>query len=174
MGKVIFFIISSLLVFATTMFFRIGGHKSVSLKEESRAEIYLLYQDHKGAYHKINDVIVRVEGIAAKNNLICDVTFGEYLDDPTTMEERHLRSRGGCLLKIKPDKIPEELNLDIKPAGSWLVGHFDGAPSVGPLKVYPKAFDWFTEKKLSPPAYILETYRVLGKNRMETEYLFPL
>jgi effector-binding domain-containing protein len=173
MRKLLFFILSSVAVFAATVFFRLGGHKPVALNLEERTEMHFLYKEHFGAYHKINDVLTQVEAYAAKNNIPCPQTFGEYLDDPRMIEERRLRSNGGCVLTATAGASDGYLYKTI-PARQWLVAKFEGAPSIGPMKVYPKAEEYMKEHgfKLSGP--VIEVYTVKGAQEARTEYLFPV
>lgn len=173
MRKLLFFILSSVAVFAATVFFRLGGHKSVELKLEDRGELHLLYKEHFGAYHKINDVLVEVEALAAKNNIPCPQTFGEYLDDPRQIEERRLRSHGGCVLTAATSGL-DGLSYKTIPARQWLVANFDGAPSIGPMKVYPKAEHYMLEHGLKLGGPVIEIYTVKGAQEAKTEYLFPV
>ena len=141
MKKILFFIVSSILVFATTVYYRLGAYKEVSIEVKQLPEFHLLYKEHFGAYHKISEIISTVEAWAKSNNYNCKKTFGEYLDDPRTIEERRLRSLGGCVLEIKPI-ADTPFTFKTIPTSRYIVAHFSGAPSLGPLKVYPKVEDY--------------------------------
>ena len=136
-----------------TIFFRLGGHLPVAIdKIENYPQVALLYKSHTGAYHKINDVIKEVEAWALEQNLPCKRTFGEYLDDPRTAEEARLRSHGGCVL----DGIESVTMAGVLPGGfemrtlesqSYVRAEFEGAPSISPFKVYPKAMEYLEENR---------------------------
>jgi DNA gyrase inhibitor GyrI len=173
MRKLLLFVLSSVAVFAATVFFRLGGHKPVQIALEDRAELHLLYKEHFGAYHKINDVLTQVEAYAAQQNLPCPQTFGEYLDDPRLIEERRLRSNGGCVLAA-PTNAGDGYMFKTLSARQWLVAKFDGAPSIGPMKVYPKSEAYMVEHSLKISGPVIEIYTIKGAKEAITEYLFPV
>jgi DNA gyrase inhibitor GyrI len=172
--KAIFFLLSSLMVFGATVYYRLGAYKDVSLSEESLTEHHFFYKEHQGAYHKINDVIVEAERVASSLALPCTKTFGEYLDDPRTVDERHLRSNGGCVISAPLKEVPAGFLQKTIMGGRYLVAKFNGAPSIGPMKVYPKVHEWFAAKKLQPPAEVIEIYTIQGDREALTEYLFRI
>ena len=75
----------------------LGGWRSVTITEKKMGPYFMLAKDHVGAYHKIAPVIQEVESWAKSQSLDCSKTFGEYLDDPETVEQGRLKSRGGWL-----------------------------------------------------------------------------
>lgn len=184
MRKLIFFVVSSLLVFAITIFFRLGGHKNVEIEVAHYPDLHFLYKEHIGAYHKINDVIQVVEAWAAENHIPCPRTFGQYLDDPRLIEERRLRSLGGCVLEgsiefldhfSKQNQKMDQLDLSyaLIPSRKYVVARFDGAPSIGPMKVYPKVEKFLSENNWALDGSVIEIYTIKSKNKALTEYLFP-
>lgn len=180
MKTLLFFIFSSVLVFLATLFFRLGGHKPVDVVRAERPELHILFKDHQGPYHSINDVILSVEAWASQHNLSCTQTFGEYFDDPRQVDERQLRSRGGCILNrqlsqelMESLKTSPGLNATSIPARHYITAAFHGAPSIGPFKVYPKVEDYFENEGLVRDGAVIEIYTILSKNEAQTEYLFP-
>lgn len=161
-----------------------GSFKSVTVGVDQRGPYTLIYKDHVGAYHKVVSVIEEVEKWAKANGLKCRLSFGEYFDNPSVVEEGRLKSRAGCLIdplvseetaQLEKLTLPEGIKKDIWPASKSVVALFDGAPSIGPLKVYPKAYSLMEESKLKPKGPILEIYEVLpGKSAMKTIYLWAL
>lgn len=177
--KLIFFVLISACVFAATVFFRLGGHKSVHIERRMADELTVVYQAHLGPYHRINDVIVAVEQWTQSMNLPCPKTFGEFLDDPRLVEERRLRSNAGCVVPVKPEKLtqseePGAMQAKTFPARDAVVATFKGAPSIGPLKVYPAVEDWLEENDLKISGPVIEVYTIDGPDQATTEYIFPI
>lgn len=178
MKKLVFFFFSSLIVFAVTIYFRLGGHKPVEVSLTDYPELSIVYKEHVGPYHKINDVIVAVENWATINKLNCRRTFGEYLDDPRTVDERRLRSRGGCVVDGLAPEAASQLNLtdglqyQLLIAKKYVIAKFTGAPSISPFKVYPKVEQFMVEHNIKPVGSIIEIYTFNSANEALTEYLF--
>lgn len=173
MKKVLLFFLSSFIVFAATIFYRLGGYKPVDVRYQEHPELKLLYKEHIGPYHKINDVLREVETWAVTHGLACSRTFGEYFDDPRTTEERRLRSHGGCVLDETP-KDSGEFKFKIVAPNKYVIAKFEGAPSISPLKVYPKAEKFMSEHKLAQNGAVIEIYLIKSESEAVTEYLFPV
>ncbi len=179
---IVFFVFSSLVVFAITVYFRLGGHKHVAIERRDTAAFNVLGKKHLGAYHKIGPVIDEVEKFAKANNIPCEKTYGEYIDDPRTKDEDRLQSIGGCVVgagdigELVPaetfKKIPAEYILSKIEGGPRIVAIFKGAPSIGPFKVYPAVEDYMSENKLKMSGPALEIYEILGEHAARTEYQF--
>lgn len=176
----VFFVLSSLIVFSITLYFRLGGHKSVAIERAELTAYQVIGKKHIGAYHKINAVIVEVESWAKANNVPCQRTFGEYLDDPRQKAEDRLESIGGCVLgtitednnPLKGKTLPEEFELRTIAAGPRIVATFTGAPSIGPFKVYPAVEDYMRQNGLKTSGPVIEIYEFHG-DQARTEYQFP-
>ena len=168
-----------ILLFAITGFFiylyiYLGGYKNVDLKVSQESVFHTLYKDHLGAYHKIVPTIQEVETWAKSNGVDCTRSFGLYIDDPDTVEEIRLRSHGGCLVSEYPKNLPENFKTDDIPAKSYVIAIFDGAPSIGPMKVYPRAYQFAKEKGLQISGAVMEVYVVHSEKAVTTTYYFPL
>jgi AraC family transcriptional regulator len=178
MKKLVFFIFSSVAVFLVTLFFRLGGHKDVSLQVIDSPSLRILYKKHQGPYHTINSTITEVEAWAAAHQVACPQAFGLYLDNPQTVEERHLRSEGGCVVTgIDPRSLPAlPTGLAVREITATKVVQalFSGAPSIGPMKVYPKAFDFIAANGLLSDGTTLEIYTTNSKHDATTEFWFFL
>lgn len=176
MKKAIFTTLAAIIAFAIFMYFRLGMNKDVALEVRELQTMHVIYLKHTGAYYKIAEKIDHVEKWAKTNLVHCPKTFGRYLDDPQTVAEDRLQSQGGCIVQGLPPglKIPEEMTLGTVDAGKYLVGQFDGAPSVGPYTVYPKAFEWMTENSMTLAGPTVEIYNVVNEKEVLTEYLFPI
>ena len=55
-----------------------------------------------------------------------------------------------------------------------LVAAFDGAPSIAPLKVYPKVFEQMKDLELVSNGPVVELYEVLDARQGRTRYYFPV
>lgn len=175
----VFIFLSCLVVFAITLYFRLGGHKDVEIDIKSLEPVAALYTEHLGPYHKVNDSIVKVEEWALQNNIPCQKTFGVYLDDPNTPDETRLRSEVGCLLEgiasiNLTESLPDWLKFKTIEEGKFIVATFTGAPSIGPFKVYPAIKDFIKERHLDQQAPPMEIYSFQGEHEALTEYRFRL
>lgn len=158
------------------LIFYLGLLLPVEIFEMEQGPFILLFQEHRGAYHKIVGVIEKVEAWAIEHHLDCHVTFGEYIDNPEVQEEERLQSYGGCMLPSQPNiPLPNEFKVREVPRRHYVVAHFRGSPGVGPFKVYPKVQDYFAEKNHPNKGPVIEMYEILNreKNQMITTYLFP-
>jgi AraC family transcriptional regulator len=160
-------------VLATYLFFYLGLYKTASVTRESRGPLHLLYKTHSGAFYRIGPVLHEVELWAGAHGVKCDKTFGEFLDDPESVDEDRLRSRAGCIVEGKPSQPLGDIEYEEHPAGDYVVGRFSGSPSVGPLKVYPKIKHFIIDQRLRTSLPNLEIYTVRG-DAVDTEYLFRL
>ena len=162
-----------------------GAFKDVLVSADQRPALQIIYKDHTGAYHKIVSTIEEVETFAKSKGLKCRLSFGEYFDNPDTVEEGRLRSRGGCVIdplvaeeavtveKLKTD-LPKDFKTDILPATKAVVALFSGAPGIGPLKVYPKANDYIEKDKLVRKNNVIEIYEIFDAKSMQTTYIWPV
>jgi AraC family transcriptional regulator len=157
---------------------RLGYFKNMEAKEVERQSTLLLYKPHTGAYHRVNATILEVEAWAKSNGIPCPHTFGEYLDDPSKVEEERLRANAGCILSTPlttaslPEQRPEGLDVKPLPAGRYLSITFQGSPAIGPMKVYPYAKGYFRDKNWGGYETAVEIYTIVSPSQMTTEYLF--
>lgn len=173
------------IIFFLYLFQYTGAFKSVSVDIDERGPYTVVFKSHVGAYHKIVSTIEEVETWAKANGLKCRLSFGEYFDDPRSVEEGRLSSRGGCMIdplipdeNAKLEKLKNNLPADFKvseiPKSKAVVALFTGAPGIGPLKVYPKAEDYIVEHKLERQGSVIEIYEVFDRKSMQTTYIWPL
>lgn len=194
MRYVIIAISATVLIFLGRLVFHVGYFKPVEMVEKQVGPYYLLFKDHVGPYHKITPLIEEIETWAKQQNIPCLQTFGRFNDDPDLVEEERLRSEAGCVLSdmagsaaglTLPDAESNSVGVEIKQfpngyklekleARNYLVATFEGAPSIGPIKVYPMARDHALGlgKLIGNP--IIEIYTIKAGNEMTTQYLFPL
>lgn len=169
-----------LLIFSLYLAQHLGAFKKVNIGLENRESIHLVGKNHFGSYHKIVPVIEEVEKWFKENTLDCTHSFGEYIDNPNSIEEGRLRSIGGCIISKKDyeninewkDKLPEGYFIKELPAQRFVVATFEGGPSIGPFKVYPKVQDFSQDNQIPLLGPNLEVYEILAKNKMITTYLF--
>ncbi|MBC7465890.1 MAG: GyrI-like domain-containing protein [Bdellovibrio sp.] len=181
----IFAIGIGMLVFFLYLFQYTGAFKTVTVAIDQRPALEIIYKEHQGAYHKIVSTIEEVETFSKTKGFKCRLSFGEYFDNPDTVEEGRLRSRGGCVIdplvpdelvllkKIKGD-MPKDFKLDTIPATRAVVALFSGAPGIGPLKVYPKAEEFIKENRLVKKNSVIEIYEVFDAKSMQTTYVWPV
>lgn len=166
-----------ILGFATYLYVHLGGYKEASLLTEDLGPYKIIFIHHVGPYHKILESIAPVEKWAKENQLDCHESFGEYLDDPEVVIEDRLQSNGGCILSAEPNNLPATFSYREIPRKYYLTAEFDGAPSIGPFKVYPKAMKWIHEHHFNLGGPVIEIYTSTGTGgdaRVHTKYLFPL
>jgi AraC family transcriptional regulator len=160
-----------------------GAFKSVTVGLEDRGPYTLVFKNHSGPYHQIIESLQNVEAWAKLNSVDCQLTFGEFFDDPGLVEEGRLRSRTGCLidsknttamLKLKSVVLPNDIKIDEFKKVKSVVALFSGSPGIGPYKVYPKAQDFIKINNLKHIGSTLEIYEVLGPKAMNTTYIWPV
>ena len=156
------------------MAYYLGAFKSVEISHAERPAMKMIFKEHVGSYHKIVAVIQEVETWAKSKNIDCTQSFGEYIDDANMVEEIRLRSRGGCIVKDIPADLPEGFKSQEIPERSYVTAIFEGSPGIGPVKVYPKAAAYMTEKGLVIDGPVIEIYVIHSEKEMTTTYLFPL
>ncbi len=166
-------IIAAVLSLVVYLCLHLGVFLPVSTEVTSKGPFYMLYQNHTGAYHQIGLKLQAVESFATANNLLCLQTFGEFLDDPSSVDQDRLRSRAGCLLSAKPEHIPSPFLFEERPTTRYLIGQFSGSPSISPWKVYPKLNEYAETHRLKILNTAIEIYQVSGKN-VKIEVLLKL
>ncbi len=160
------------------LYIYLGFSKPVTIELTTSQRMTLIYAEHIGAYHHISPVIQSVEEKLKSKGVTCAVTFGEYLDDPKKVDEDRLKSFGGCAFdQTSPalQKMTEELKLEYRVVEPRTVirAQFEGSPSIGPLKVYPKIEEMIQDQRLIKGGPMIETYEVQGE-RVKTTYLQPI
>jgi effector-binding domain-containing protein len=167
-------VILAVLTLAIWLVTYLGGFKPVDITESEMGPYKMIYKDHTGSYHTTVDAIEEVEAWARQKKIDCTESFGEYIDDANRVEEARLRSRGGCIVKEVPEKLPPGLNVRTIPVRKYVVALFEGSPGIGPLKVYPKAENYMRERGLVMDGSVIEIYVIHSQKDMTTTYLFPL
>ncbi len=181
----IFAIAIGMLIFALYLFQYTGAYKTVTVDVDQRGPYTVVYKDHIGAYHRTVASIEDVENWGRIEGIKCRLSFGEYYDDPSVVEEGRLRSRGGCIIDpLVPedvatferwkDKLPDGIKADVIAPMKAVVAMFSGAPGIGPLKVYPKANDYIAENGLEKKGSVLEIYEIFSPKSMQTTYIWPI
>ena len=168
-----------MLVLFLYLFQYTGAFKNVVVATDMRGPYSVIYKDFTGPYHKIVPTIEEVETWSKAHGLKCRLSFGEYFDDPNQVEEGRLHSRGGCLIdSLAGEKLnvelPQDFKTDIIASTKAVVALFDGAPGIGPLKVYPKAEDYILKNNLKKKGSVLEIYEIFDQKSMQTTYIWPI
>ena len=181
MRHFVFFIFVAIVSFALFLATYLGAFKEVEVTRQQRPEFVTIAKKFMGPYHKTVSAIEAVEKWAAENKVDCRLSFGQYLDDPKTVEEARLRSLGGCVVQENLEKIPATLPDGFEKrsivAGEYIVAFFAGSPGIGPLKVYLRVHEYAQEQTLTLDTQVFEIYEILDRNAksaMTTTYLFPL
>ncbi|WP_413586810.1 GyrI-like domain-containing protein [Bdellovibrio sp. HCB274] len=177
MRYIIVFVVVMVISFGTYLATYLGAFKGVEISEAQQGPFKTIYIEHVGPYHKVNKVIEKVERFMKEKGVICQRTFGEYLDDPRQVEEARLRSKVGCLIDKMPEGAPEEMKEGEIPARAYVVAVFTGSPGIGPLKVYPRVEAYLQQKNLKQTDASIEIYEIHSiteKSAMTTTYLFPV
>jgi AraC family transcriptional regulator len=174
MKYIILFAVLVVVGFVLSLLFRLGAFHAVTVAIGDQGPLRVIYKVHIGAYHKIVPVIEEVEKWAKANGEPCRISFGEYLDDPANSVEDRMHSNGGCIVEkawlssLPPDFIYREI-----PSRTYVKAEFDGAPSIGPIKVYPRVKKFMKEQNLTSDGPVIETYEVMPGDKVVTRYLFP-
>ena len=157
---------------ALGLMWRLGVKKPVTVQIENLAEQKIIFANHIGAYHKMNDSIVKVESELSRRGFACKQTFGHYVDSPEHQDEDRLRSEGGCLVPSHDiDLKGTDLQTGTIPAGQYIRATFEGSPSISPFKVYPKVNEFAHENRLRRADDFYEIYEIRGE-QVFTTYLF--
>jgi DNA gyrase inhibitor GyrI len=164
----------AMLVFVFYMMSYLGAFRPVIISQKKAGPFHVVYKTHIGAYHKIVPMIEEVEKWVKAQGLDCHLSFGEYLDDPKQTEEVRLRSHGGCIVDQPLNALPEGFEQKTIPEKEYVTAVFEGSPGIGPLKVYPKVFQYIEDQKLSREESVIEVYEVHSAESMTTTYYFPL
>lgn len=173
-------VLIGLFIFGLYLAQYVGMFKTVTVGLENRPAFSVVAKKHVGAYHKIVPVIQEVEAWFKKNSLDCRFSFGEYYDNPNTVEEGRLNSIGGCLISEKDmtqlkewsQTLPADYFIKEIPAQRFVVANFEGSPGVGPFKVYPKVQNFSLGNQVLLLGPNFEIYEIFEKNKMNTTYLF--
>lgn len=169
-----YFAIAFLLAVATIVigtYIFLGAYKEPKYMSAILPQLHIVYTEYQGPYHEISKSIQKVEDWAKKNKHICAKSFGIYFDDPKQIAPMDLRSWGGCIIDHEiSEELPNNLkNLKLVPT-NVLKALFKGSPSIGPMKVYPYAKNWYKNqsKEMGPT---MEVYQTIDNN-LQTTYYF--
>ncbi len=165
-------IFATLLLGAILAYKYLGFYQPVNITMATSGPYQMIYMDHVGPYHKILQTIETVEKWAKNMGLECKLSVGEYIDDPDMVDHDRLRSRGGCIVENLPETLPKDFKSAEIPKKEYVTATFDGAPSIGPMKVYPRVKDYFREQRLESTGSVFEIYSVQDNDKIRTTYLF--
>lgn len=163
---------TAVLALVTFLYFHLGVSLPVTIQQETRGPLELLYTTHIGPYNLIGEDLQEIQNWAWKEHIDCPATFGEYLDDPHGSQDR-LRAHVGCVLHAPLEHPTETYTFESRPARKYVVGRFQGSPAIGPYKVYPKIQSYIEAHRLKTNGPVIEIYHINGE-KVTTEYLFPI
>ncbi|MBX7231088.1 MAG: hypothetical protein K1X29_03280 [Bdellovibrionales bacterium] len=164
------------------LFYYLGGWISPTINLAHIPTHFVIYKNHLGPYHKMNDIITEVEKWAQEHKVPCSQTFGEYLDNPREVEEDRLKSRGGCLIPensnsptlkdliLNSASLPKEFHFHQIESGCFITALYSGSPAIAPWRVYPQLKKQAAEKKVSLFP-VLEIYTLTQDQKLNTKYL---
>lgn len=179
MKPLIAFVTIAITVMILGLMIYLGAFKHVAIATAEDGPIRIVYKPHLGAYHKIVPDIETVEAWAAHHNEACKASFGEYLDDATLIDEDRLHSNGGCVVtadwtgRLQDTESAGLVYREI-PRRLYVVADFDGAPSIGPQKVYPKVKSYLEAQGLKADGPVIEIYERIDGRGLQTHYHFPV
>lgn len=155
-----------------------GAFRDVKMEVHELGPFFLYSQPHRGAYHKIVKQLESIETLAKAENVDCKTTFGRFYDDPESVDEDRLKSDVGCFYEssepVLSANFKEQTQRQEIPRQLFIEGSFDGAPSIGPLKVYPKMKELLLEKGYIENGAPVEIYEMSKDVGVRTRYLFPI
>lgn len=178
MGKALAITFGLLISVFIFIIYRTGYMKPVDISSGEQGPFVFIYKTHKGPYHEIAPVIDSVEKFFKDSGLPCPLTFGRYLNDPELTPHDRLVSHGGCAFPTPNPKLEEIIakgefeRQDIEKL-EYVVAHFEGSPSIGPLKVYPQVKAWLAKYGYKIDGPVIEIYQTTGPDSLHTRYLFP-
>lgn len=173
MKNIFFGVISVIIIIFAWASINMGVFKPVHIKETKYPEMFLVYKEHVGPYHKILPTLESVEKWAVENKLDCSKSFGQYFDNPDVKEHARLKSHVGCWLPSKTElPLPEGFHSKTIPSQEYVVGEFLGSPAIGPFKVYGEAKEYFVAHKWPLAEDVIEIYERYDKDSLKTYYLF--
>lgn len=166
-------VITAIIIILGWATIKLGMFKPVQIKITSYPELFLVYKEHVGPYHKILSTLESVESWAQEKKLDCHKSFGHFLDNPEVKEHERLKSHVGCWLPKNPEiPLPEGFQSKALPAQEYIVAEFLGSPAIGPFKVYGEVKEYFAEHKWTPSEDVIEIYERFDKDQIKTYYLF--
>lgn len=175
MKSILLFVFITVLTLGLALAIYLGAFKKVEIAQAEAGPYRLVFKKHFGPYHKIVPVIEEVEKWAAAHSETCETSFGEYIDDPNVVAEDRLHSNGGCLVeKDWQGQLPEGFEYRELARRRYVIATFEGAPSIGPQKVYPKANEFMQQNSLAFDGPVIEMYKRLSGQGLETKYHFPV
>lgn len=175
----LFAILSFVLLILVYLWTYLGAWKTPEISVKEKPPAWILGKPHIGAYHGVSKIIEAIESEMLRQGSSCPKSFGEFLDDPDLVEEIRLRSRAGCWYDTLPPglrerPLPKDWFLEESPPRKAILARFSGAPSIGPMKVYPAVLEFAERQSLKLGRPIWEVYEIRGPREIETHYWFPI
>jgi AraC family transcriptional regulator len=153
-------------------YLHLKAYKEPNIYYDSISNLQLIYIEVRGDYAQTSAKLTEVEDALAKQQIICESTFGLFFDDPEQVATQDLKSWVGCAFHKTID-IPTNYAMHyIKEEGNILSADFEGSPALGPAKVYPKAKKMLGSQLSLFPA--LEIYSYSKPKELKTKYYFAL
>ena len=160
MRATIFFTFVAIVGLVLSLVIKLGGFKTVTITEVDAGPWKTAYKQHLGVYYKVAPIIDEVEKYVREHGDPCKLTFGQFLDDMDHVPEDRLHSNAGCIVENTLSNLPSDYVLGELPRAHYVMGEFNGAPSIGPMKVYPRAKRYFEAHKLLQDGAVIEAAKI--------------
>ncbi len=155
-----------------------GLFSSVKIEEKKMGPYKVVYEDHKGSYSKISPVMDSVFKSLKSEGIESAVGIGIYYDNPSTVAEADLKSKGGCVISkddfIRFEKIQTKFKVIDIPQYNCITLEFPFKTKIsiliGIIKGYPLIKNYINEKKLNTVDAPYELY----ENNKKMTIVFPI
>lgn len=144
----------------------IGGYNAgvfnrVELQQTTRGPYQIVYLSHTGPYHQIAEKIEQVSAMLHEKNVRTLSACGIFYDDPSTVPQDQLRSKGGFLVEGEVTAATPFAIETVAPR-EVIVATVKAHPAVAPFKTYPKMNAWMQQNNFQVAGPGLEIYRESG------------
>jgi len=147
----------------------LGVFSNVSVKFEQSPEYRIAFVENTGPYNKIDSLLESVSKDLEANGITNANAIAIFLDDPSVVEKRDLRSKVGYVISDF-DQPPHPLQVEVLQSQEVVQATFHGSPLVGSFKAYKAMKQWCADNGYIPSLPGTEIYR----NDGTVEYYLPI
>ncbi len=159
-------------LFAVGVLYFIGFFNAPQIELTEKGPYTLVCLSNTGPYYKTIKKSKKVTQMLAGTSVTILEPCGLYYDDPKTVPQNKLRSKGGVVVRgIVTAKPP--LEIVTLPRRKVVVGTIKANPGLVEVKVYPKLHDWLWRKGLTAGTPFLEIYHKNGKVECQIPVAVP-
>jgi effector-binding domain-containing protein len=141
--------------------YNVGLFNRVELQQTTRGPYQIVYLAHTGPYYQIGEKIKQVSTMLQEKNVRTLRACGIFYDDPRTVPQDQLRSKGGFLVEGQVI-VEAPYGIDSIAQREVILATVKAHPAVAPLKTYPKMHEWMTQNHYEVVGPGLEIYREGG------------